>query len=445
MIMNKISTLILHNLNKSKGQYISFGLIICLTAFILNIALVLAFQTSEAYDNRFKELNTADMNIIIPEMQDYDGLTAELENIDGIISAEKHNAVFVSATVREFAGSDFDMNTVFYNIDEERSVNCFDISDNERHEDTIYIPMYMTELGGFSVGDNITYSVDGSEISCKIGGIVSEMQYGNYGTGLIGGYFPENAYKKFRDEHFQNAVAEYSFMLRNNADITTVKTDITDFMKDKGIMLMSINDRESSKQTRTMVCTLLIVIFIVLAAIILAVSIFLSNFRIRSTIEDEMTQMGVLKALGYTNSMIINSAVIPYTIVGALATILGAGLSYTAIPSVADILAVQSGFSYTPVFDVKAVLIAVLVPTFCILIFSYIASKKIKTLQPINAIRGITGNISHNNILLLETLTLGTGFTLVLKQTFSSMGQNVLLFAVSFGIMILLSFSGTLL
>ena len=56
--VNKTKMLVLHNLRKAKGQYISFGLIICLTALIMNIALVLAFQTFDAYDSRFLELHT---------------------------------------------------------------------------------------------------------------------------------------------------------------------------------------------------------------------------------------------------------------------------------------------------------------------------------------------------------------------------------------------------
>ncbi len=112
-IMKKISTLTLHNLNKAKGQYISFGVFICLTAFIINIALVLAFQTFNAYDSLFDQLNTADINFIIPQIQDSNNLLAKVEKIDGISIAEKHGGVFTPVTVREFAGSDFDMNTVF--------------------------------------------------------------------------------------------------------------------------------------------------------------------------------------------------------------------------------------------------------------------------------------------------------------------------------------------
>ena len=418
--MKKISTLIVHNLNKAKGQYISFGVFICLTAFIINIALVLAFQTFNAYDSLFDKLDTADINFIIPRIQDNEELLTEVEKIDGVSFVEKHDGVFTPVTVREFAGSDFDMNTVFYNLDEERTLNMLDVAEySERSDSSVYIPMYMKELGGFIEGGSIAYSVDGKEHTYDIGGTVLEMQYGNYGTGIIGGYFPETVYEDLANEYSNQVIAEYSLKTNGTADLSEIKNTISEMLREKGVALLNINDRDTAKQTRTMVCTLLIVIFLALAAIILVVSIFLSNFRIRSAIEDELAQMGVLKALGYTSHMIIASAVMPYIFVGIISTVIGIALSYTVLPFVAGILAIQSGFSYTPDFDIMALLIVILTLTFAISLFSYISAGKIHRLEPINAIRGITGD--------------------------ESAGQNILLFIVSFGIMVLLSFAGTLL
>ena len=418
--MNKTATLILHNLKKNKGQYLSFGFIICLTAFIMNIALALAFQTSGAYDGRFHELDTADINFIIPQAQDNKEIITEIEKIDGVLAVEKRGGIFVSATVREFADSDFDMNTVFYNLDEARTLNRLDVSEYaKKDENSVYIPMYMSELGGFSKGGNITYSIDDKDHTYKIGGIVSEMQYGNYGTGLIGGYFPAAVYEKFADKHGEDKIAEYSLRTTDNADLTKIKNAVTELLSDKNIAALNINDRAAAKQTRMMVCTLLIVIFLALAAIILAVSIFLSSFRIRSTIEDELAQMGVLKAIGYTGNMIVRSAVWPYTFSGIVATVIGAVLSYAALPGVAKVLAIQSGFTYTPVFDTAALFIVVLVPTFVIFLFAYLSAVKIYKLEPIDAIRGVAGK--------------------------GGTGQNILLAALSVGIMVLLSFAGTLL
>ena len=418
--MNKTATLIIHNLKKNKGQYLSFGFIICLTAFIMNIALVLAFQTSDAYDSRFHELDTADINFIIPQLQDNNELIAEIETIDGVSTVEKRGGIFVSATVREFADSDFDMNTVFYNLDEARTLNRLDVSEYmKQDENIVYIPMYMNELGGFSEGGNITYSIDDKDHTYEIGGIVSEMQYGNYGTGLIGGYFPAAAYEKFADKHGEDKIAEYSLRTADNADLTKIKNAVTELLSDRNIAALNLNDRAAAKQTRMMVCTLLIVIFLALAAIILAVSIFLSSFRIRSTIEDEMAQMGVLKAVGYTSRLIIRSVVVPYTLAGIVSTVIGAALSYTALPGLAAILAIQSGFTYTPVFDAAALLIVVIILVFAIVLFAYLSAMKIHKLEPIDAIRGSKGA--------------------------EGAGQNILLSALSIGIMVLLSFAGTLL
>ncbi|MBD5487212.1 MAG: ABC transporter permease [Lachnospiraceae bacterium] len=418
--MKKISTLTLHNLNKAKGQYISFGVFICLTAFIINIALVLAFQTFNAYDGLFDKLDTADINFIIPQIQDNKDLLTGVEEIEGVSFVEKHGGVFTPVTVREFAGSDFDMNTVFYNLDEERTLNLLTVTEySEKSDNSVYIPMYMKELGGFAEGGSIAYSIDGKEHIYDIGGIVSEMQYGNYGTGMIGGYFPQGVYEDFADEYSDNVIAEYSLKTISSADLSEVKNTVSEMLREKGIALLNINDRDTAKQTRTMVCTLLIVIFLALATIILVVSIFLSNFRIRSAIEGELAQMGVLKAVGYTSNLIIASTIMPYMLVGIVSTVIGIALSYAVLPSIAGILAIQSGFSYTPDFDIMALLIVILTLTCAILLFSYLSAGKIHRLEPINAIRGITGD--------------------------ESAGQNILLFIVSFGIMVLLSFAGTLL
>ncbi|MCM1084185.1 MAG: ABC transporter permease [Clostridium sp.] len=435
----------MHNLKKSKGQYISFGIMLLITALIMNIALVLAFQTQDAYDDYFESLDTADVNVLIPKLQDYDGLADKIAKVDGILEVEEHEGVFVSATVRDFADSDFDMNTVFYNADSERSLNRLEVSECTGMTDkAVQVPMYMTALGGFSAGEDITYSIDGTDYTFTIDGVVSEMQYGNYGTGLIGAYLPKEAYDDFAKDHEAGLVMEYSMKVTDGADLTDVKNDITKLLSDEGIAMLKINDRDTSKQARTMVCNLLIVIFIALAAIILIVSIFLSNFRIRNTIEEEMTDMGVLKALGYTSSMIIRSSVIPYTLVGGISALIGTIISIFLIPSVASILAVQSGFSFTPDLDIMAALLTILIPTIVILAFAYISAKKIRILQPINAIRGITGTGVDKNHFPLESTKTGIGFTLILKQIASSAGQNVLLFAVSFGITVLLAFAGTL-
>ena len=53
--MKKIANQILYNLKKEKTSFISFGVIILITALILNCAAVLLCQVDRAYDTKFEK------------------------------------------------------------------------------------------------------------------------------------------------------------------------------------------------------------------------------------------------------------------------------------------------------------------------------------------------------------------------------------------------------
>ncbi len=445
--MKKIYTQVIHNLKKDRGSYISFGIIVMFTAFMLNLALVLAFQVDKAYDARFDELDTASINVYIPAAQDSEALTAGLKAIGGVSQAESRQAVYTEAVVRDFRGTDFDMNTVFYNIDDERRVNRLDVCEAaaEVEEPAIWLPLYVANFGEYAVGDGIVYAVNGNEYTFFVAGVAEEMQYGNYGNGMMGAYLSESAYKDFLADNPNNAIVEYSLVTDDTASVESVRSEVSDLLADKGITLLALNDRVSTRETRTMVCSLLILILIAFAGVILLVSVFLSKFRISNSIEDEMVSMGVLKAMGYTGSMIIASLVIPYMLVTALSAALGVAVSYVVLPVLADFLTMQSGFSFELAFDCGGLACAVIIPLLIVLVFTVSAANRIRKIQPISAIRGSTeASRNGNNPLPLEKTIFSTGLRLVLKQMCAAKKQNALLFLVSFVLTVLVAFSGTL-
>ena len=195
-----------------------------------------------------------------------------------------------------------------------------------------------------------------------------------------------------------------------------------------------------------MVSNTIVLFLAVFAFLVLIVSIFLARFRIKNTIDEEINEMGVLKGIGYTSRQLMFSQVIPYGAVCGAGLILGTALSYTMIPSVANVLAVQSGFSYTPVFNSKAACISICSILVLIFIFTILATGKIKRLEPINAIRGIDllKPIDKNHF-PLDTSKGSVALNLIFKQSSASAGRNILLFAVTFVMMILLAFTGVLL
>ena len=445
--MKKIKAQVIHNLKKDKGAFLSFGLIIMFTAFILNLALVLTFQVDRAYDAKFDALNTASINLCIPKTQNTADLTGRLNALEGVDAVEAREAVYAEAVVKDFRGTDFSMNTVFYNMDDRRSTNKLQIREEivEKAEPSIWLPLYVSDFGEFETGDEIVYTVNGSAYTFSVVGVVEEMQYGNYGKGIMGVYLPNETYQAFARDQEGNAVIEYSLIMDDSSSIERVKNEISGILDDNGIPMLSVCDRVSTKGTRTMVCDLLILILTAFASVILLVSVFLCKFRISNSLEDEMVNMGVLKAMGYTGNMIVASLVLPYLIVTVLTAVLGVLLSYTALPALSGILTMQSGFSFTLAFDEKGLACTVVLLVLVVLAFTVSAASRIKKVQPINAIRG-TGETRHirKNPFPLEKTAFSTQLRLILKQICACKKQNVLLFFVSFVLTVLVAFSGTL-
>lgn len=440
-------SLIFHNLNKARGQFLSFGVVMIITAVILNSALVLLFQTSDAYDSLFDELDTADLSVSVPEILSDDELAHDILELNGILDIDTNEALFAPSTLQDFQNSEFTMNTYFYRISDERKLTRHTVSDQTETSDemSVYIPLYLSALGGYQTGENIRYIIDGKEYEFTVKGIVNEMQYGNYGTGFIGLFLTDKAYERLKTEEAFTPVCEYLIKADENAELQKIRTDVGALLKEKSIPVISVLDCQTTKGSRTMVSDTIVLFLAVFAVLVLLISIFLSRFRIKNTIDEEINEMGVLKGIGYTSRMLKFSQVIPYLLVCGAGLVCGVALSYALIPVIANVLAVQSGFSYTPVFDIPAAAITIFSILTAVFLFTLLAAGKIKKLEPINAIRGIDSlkNAGKNHF-PLDSSKGCVGLNLIFKQAGTSAGRNVLLFAVAFVMMILLNFTGIL-
>ncbi len=445
--MKTIKSQFLYNLKKDRGSFVSFGIVIFITALMLNLAFVLVFQVDKAYDKKFEELDTATVNVCIPKMQDTDNLGEDIEKIEGVEKVECREAVFLEAVIKDFRATDFSMNTIFYNLNETRNLNKMDIKEENSQvsKKSIYIPLYVSNFGEFGLNDNIVYEIGDKKHTFVVDGVLEEMQYGNYGRGLMGAYLPEKYYEEFAKEYEASKVVEYSVLAEDDVTSGFLYYEISELLKEKDITMLTGIEKNSTKDTRTMVCNLLILVLVAFAVVILLVSVFLCKFRISNSIEEDMVNMGILKAMGYTGNMIIASVVMPYVVVTLLAAVLGVGVSYMVLPVLAEVLTMQAGFSFNLLFDYKALICAVVVLECMVTIFTYMAARGIRKLQPIHAIRG-NGEEKKvkKNYFPIESTKGKTKFLLVMKQMFSNGKQNVLLFSVSFVLTILIAFASTM-
>lgn len=445
--MQQIKNLTLYHLRKEKRQYLSFGIILCLTAFIINIALVLVMQMGKAYDDTFTKLNTASINFCIPQIQDSDELKGKIQAVKDVDMIEIKEGILLSATAKDFRGTEFTMNTIFYNINEVSKINQYEIIEESEvvGENVVYLPRYIVEFGEYELGGTITYQINGIDDTFQIAGVLQEMQFGNYGSGVMGVYLSEECYQNMLLEFEENQVSIYAVKTKEGKDSIRVCREINQVLEGEQVSLHYSNTDVQNKQTRTMVSNLVVMILFVFAVIVLAVCLFLSRFRIQNMIQEDMTNLGVLKAMGYTGRTIIQTVVFPYLITGGIAVIAGILLSYTVLGSLVQMLTLQSGFGFKVSFDLLAGFITVVLLLSIVFFTTWSAAGKIKKLQPILAIRGgENGKHSMKNHFPMEKTKGNIQILLILKRVCGQARQNVLLFVVSFLMMGLIAFAGTL-
>ena len=447
--MKQISHLSLYFFKKDKKQILSFGIIILITSLILNLATVLALRIDPAYDRQSDELHSADIDMVIPKMTDSAALSAAVRSHASVAQLEQQRAILQKAVMKDFRGTDFELNILFYNWDDNRSIHQLSLIEHSEKalsgENTIYLPLYIAAFGEYALNERITFSMGGRDFTYTVAGVVQEMQYGNASAEIMGVFLPDDQYRQLAEEYPGSEVVNYAVCTVEGTDNRTLLADLRKTVEEHQSPVLFAFTSEAKKQSRMMVTNLLTMILTAFALIVLLVSIFLCQFRIKDTVSEEMAQMGVLKSLGFTSGGIIRAIVLPYTITALLFPAIGAAGSYVLLPSLVDVLALQAGFRFEVAFSAAALILTVALLTGVTLIFTWLAAGKIRHIQPIAAIRGMAeGNGMRKNCFAIARTPGSVNGVLMLKQMAASAQQNVLLFVVLFVITILIAFSGSL-
>lgn len=410
---------------------------------MFSTAIILKLNVSKEFDKKYQEFNTASSYVTIPAPLYSEDLLTKINKIEDIEKAETKKGIYTKVTIN-FNGSNQEQNQIFYNMDEKAELNNIKIVEEttDNVQNPIYLPSYIYLNSNYHIKDKYYVEIDENEYEFTVKGYVEEMQYGNYSTSIIGVYLTNESYEYLAKDNKELEVQTIS-VLSNNGE--KAYNEIIKKLSENNISIISKNYDTQAKSTRLIITNLLVIILLAFSVLILVISLLVSKFKIENEIEEELTNMGVLKALGYTNRQIIFSVMFPYIIIGTIASLIGIGLSYLLIPVVSNIITMQSGFTWVQNFDSTSMIITLLSILVLIAIFTYMASKKIKKLNPINAIRGISQNEKkQKNHFEIEKTKGNIGFNLTLKNFANSEKQNILLGLVIFFLSLLASFSSML-
>lgn len=445
--MSKFYILVSNNIRKNKGQYISFFLIVFITAFIFNLGIITSLNYSNSYDEKCEKYNAAEVLSIVPKNEYNNELYEKIESLDDVESVEKRECINITTSI-DFADGKFTLPHVFFNMDKIGEVDKIGIVEetSEEVDNPIYISYWLKMAGGYRIGDSYVIESEDNKYTFNVAGFVEDMNYGRGICGCVGAYLPEDEFKSLEEKVNEN----YKFInLQCKVDDKGKSKDISTKVNDivtaqvKGSFFSGYYD--FCKETRIMTSMIMAAIFMGFAIIILLVSLLVSNFKINNSIQEDMQNMGALKAIGYKAKDIINSIVLTYISISVGASILGICISYALLPYVEMALNSQNGLLWNQSFDLKSMIVTVAIILILTAVISYLSARKIKRLSPILALRGgiETHNFKKNHFEIEKTFG-NVNFIISLKNLVTNVKQNILLFLVIIAVNLAAAFAAVM-
>jgi putative ABC transport system permease protein len=433
--MGKITMLTTANIRKNRGSAISLLILAMIAAALLNIGLVLYIDFGAYFDARADQLNAPHAVILQPE--DITAVAQEIysRNYPGVVETEKQRVI---------AGyGDYYMNgskapgiIVFGNAERAQRMNPPKLIGESLPlgDDAIYVPYLMKSAGGYALGDSFSVNLTGTEMRFRIAGFTEEIPYGALMITIYRFYVSDGRYETLADDFPAQHCCLQSVRLEESGLGTQFQLDYAkEFfyaqqMDDASSSLIFSLSHDMMKTARTFIPTITSLIVVAFAGILLLISLIVIRFRVINSIEEGMTNIGVLKAMGYGSGAIMLSIMAQFGGITAVGGVMGIALSQFAFPVIGDILGTQSAMIWHPAFNFALAAVTVLLMLALVLLISFAASRRIRRLQPLTSLRqGLRPHNFKKNRAPLDRSYGPVSLLLAIKQLMNNKRQAVMI------------------
>lgn len=417
---NPLNKSILRELRRDKGKYTALFLFLVLTIGFVSGFLVADNSIKSAYDDSFEQYCVEDGHFT---------LAAEADN--ALISKIENIGVKVTPLFYDDFDSENDHTVRVYK--QRESVNKICLMDGEmpKNSDDIVIDRLYAENNSVKIGDKIKV---GNE-KFRVCGLTAFSDYSALFKNNTDMMFDA---KKFTvaavtNEAFDNITGDsvkYNYVWRNNdssldADERIEKSDefkktliksavVTDFVRREDNQAITFTGEDMGGD-KIMVVVLLYIIMVVLA--------FVFGITAHSTIEQEASAIGTLRASGYKRSEIVKRYLVLPIAVTLVAAVIGNVLGYTCMKYTVSSLYYHSYSlpTYKTVWSSEAFLLTTVIP--CVIVFAVVVTVLLylTRLSPLKFLRHELKSGKKKGVIKLRHFKFFTRFRIhvILKNVFS--------------------------
>jgi len=430
------------NIRKNKGQAVLLTslLLIASTLLIAGLSVLLGFGTY--FDQTVEDLNTSDVRIIVSERYFNDEAeqllrddTSELQVVRGLIF-----------TAEFYWGDSFiSEGLLVYDINDQRDLSEWKLVDGElnRNGDAIYLPNVFRTDAGYEIDDTITFDfVPDTTRTFTVAGYIENI----YSGGMVGAHTVFVNTKTFEDLLEDHQESKVSVIYANDLEsFAEIELRLLETMPELGgagpFTAFGILDLELMTNARTEMAGMVSMMTTIVAFIIVGVSLLVVRFTIVNSIEDNISNIGSLQAVGYTNGQILLSFVLQYGLIVVTAVLASILPAYALLFPIGDVLSGQSGLIWQPSIDLSTSLFAGSILVAIVLFVASLASRKVRKVTPVQALRdGSSTRSFKRNPFALDKTGMPLNLALSMKTVFQGIRQSSMM---TF-ILITLSFTATI-
>jgi putative ABC transport system permease protein len=418
-----------------------------ISSLLLNAGLMIFINFGGFFDETTKELNSSDTFYLISSSIYDQELEDFILNHENVVETQKEENLWSTANVN-YNGDKLESFIIFNNVDVNRDLTKWKFVGEHLAptSKTVYLPTFYKLSGGYELGDEFTLAFKDTTLTFTVGGFIEDIFFSSTETGLVGLYFTSEGYetiasvlgdsakvtKLYVNLKVVNKDVESGIKKLTNADSLSPTASFEKAMFSLDIVLI--------KNLRIMMASMISMMIVSFAIMIAIVCLIVVRFRIGNNIEDDMTKIGSLKAIGYTSKQIVLSIVLQFSLIAFVGCFVGISLSYLTIPLLSDIFAKQSGFVWVQGFDAPINTICLMVILLIVVMVSLITARRIRKINPILALRGgLTTHSFRRNYIPLDKAKGNLSIVLAFKSMFHSLKQSIMIGIVCIAI----SFAGT--
>lgn len=425
--MNKIVKLIKSNIRKDAKQTISFFFIIVFASALLYIGFITAKGYQELWETKTKEYDTPHILSVV-ESKDTNAINECLDNVTGV-SEYSYTDMIHTVITNEVRGDDNIGDILFQpysNFGVCDNPGMVELSENT-YENAIYLPIVCKYYWDSELDTEFKCTIGEEEYTFMVAGFFERMMTGGNGVYRYSMFVNDEDYERISANPTSHNNTAYFIKIDENEDDARVSVRITKELGKKDINTFNIisSDAEFARMHLPDILSSVLIAFSLIAVV---VTLLVINFRISNSIEQDIKNIGVQKAIGYTSFQIRLAIILQFALVTAAASAIGISLTYLVLPAWEQLIRTEAISVWEYGIDWLCIAATAGLLTFAAIAVSVFSTRRINELQPVTALRqGLNVHNFRKNHFPLDESKGSMGILLPFKAIFHWGKQSILL------------------